>query len=192
MPISASFFTYVQTVRIRSVFQLCLCTGSVFAASLPAQSDPAHSAPARPDRKVDQHLLQVDSAASYTPVKFHREIQSAVALASRYFDLALSFHYAYRNAESVRAFREAQRVDPRCVMCAVGEALALGPGVDTPMDSAANAQARSAIRRAHALIERGEGGVSDAAWVRALSVRYSSMPCSSRRGIKVPATCMCM
>ncbi len=73
MPISASFFTYVQTVRIRSVFPLFLCTGSVFAASLPAQCVSAHSAPARPDRKVDQHLLQVDSAASYTPVKFHRE-----------------------------------------------------------------------------------------------------------------------
>lgn len=92
----------------------------------------------------------------------------------------------------MRAFREAQRVDPRRVMCAVGEALALGPSVDTPMDSAANAQALNAIRRAHALIERGEGGVSDAAWVRALSVRYSTVPCSSRRGITAPATCMCI
>ncbi len=128
MPISASFLTYVQTVRIRSVFQLFLYTGSVVAASLLAQSVSARSAPARPDRKVDQHLLQVDSAASYTLVRFHREIQSAVALASRYFDLGLSFHYAYRNAESVRA----------------------------------------------------------------LSVRDCSVPCSSRRVMKAPATCICM
>lgn len=68
-------------------------------------------------------------------------------------------------------------------MCAVGEAIALGPTVDAPMDSAAASQALSAILRARALVERGEGSVSEAAWVRAVATRYTADPSASRAGL---------
>jgi hypothetical protein len=171
---------YVLTARIASLFLQIGCTGMLAAGSLAAQTDPAGSAPMRGDRAAHEILLQRDSAASYTPIKFHRQIQSAVALAGRYFDRGLSMHYAYRRVESVQAFRDAQRVDPRCVMCAVGEAIALGPTVDAPMDSASNAQALRALRRAQSLIARGEGSVSDAEWVRAVSQRYAANAVAAR------------
>ena len=36
----------------------------------------------------------------------------------------------FNHAESVRAFRAAQRLDPTCAMCFWGEAMAIGPNIN--------------------------------------------------------------
>ena len=102
----------------------------------------------------------------------HRQIRTSVPLANRFFDAGLSAHYAYRHAESARMFREAQRLDPRCVMCFVGEAIALGPTIDARMSPESDAESRHAIRQALQLVPYGDDGFGESAWVRAVAVRY--------------------
>ena len=64
----------------------------------------------------------------------HYAVTTQSALAQRYFDQGLTLVYAFNHAEAVRSFREAQRLDPACAMCFWGEALALGPNINKPMD----------------------------------------------------------
>lgn len=49
------------------------------------------------------------------------------------FDQGLARHFSFDRAGAVRSFQEAIRVDPQCAMCFWGAALALGPGLDSPM-----------------------------------------------------------
>ena len=57
---------------------------------------------------------------------YHYEVTTSVPLAQRYFDQGLRLYYAFNHAEAIRAFREAQRLDPQCAMCWWGEALSWG------------------------------------------------------------------
>ncbi|MEE9245896.1 MAG: hypothetical protein V3U63_06810, partial [Gemmatimonadota bacterium] len=50
----------------------------------------------------------------------HHEITASVPQAQSYFDQGLRLLYAFNHAESVRAFEEAERLDPSCAMCAWG------------------------------------------------------------------------
>jgi tetratricopeptide (TPR) repeat protein len=50
--------------------------------------------------------------------------------AQAWFDHGVRLRWAFEHAESVRAFRKAQRLDPQCGMCAWGEAWAIGPNLN--------------------------------------------------------------
>ncbi len=54
--------------------------------------------------------------------------------ARRYFSQGLLLNYGFNHSGAVRSFRKAQRLDPGCAMCWWGEALALGPNINAPMD----------------------------------------------------------
>lgn len=123
---------------------LSLAAGLLAAGALVAQSPPAGSAPFVNTVDAFQRSQYSDRAAVFPRPQLHRDIHTAVPLAGTYFDAGLSLYYAYRHAESVRMFREAQRLDSRCVMCVIGEAIALGPAVDAAMDSASETRALSA------------------------------------------------
>jgi hypothetical protein len=180
MPISGYFTTYVPTHRSGSLIRRAVTLAILAAQSLTAQTPPAGSAPVSAISDVHSTRINADSASAFSVPRLHRERASSVPLASHYFDLGLSLHYRYRHAESVRAFREAQRHDPHCVMCVVGEAIALGPTIDTPVNPNTNAQARAATRHAVAMVQRGDAVGTDAAWVRAIATRYSADVSSSR------------
>ena len=107
-----------------------------------------------------------------------RPIATAVPLAQRYADQGLVLTFAFNHAEAVRAFREAQRLDPSCAMCAWGEALARGPHVNAPMDDADVAPAYAALERAERLAA-AESPVNRAL-IAALAARYSSEPVADR------------
>ena len=66
-------------------------------------------------------------------------------MAQRYFDQGLRLAYGFNHAEAARAFRAAQKLDPDCAMCALGEALVLGPNINAPMDAEAVAPAMAAV-----------------------------------------------
>lgn len=76
----------------------------------------------------------------------HYTITTADSTVQHYFDQGLRLYYAFNHAEAIRAFDEASRRDPSCAMCRWGVALALGPNINAPMDSAAGAAAWVAIR----------------------------------------------
>jgi hypothetical protein len=131
-----------------------------------------------------QPQSDVDVATSSAPPRWrlHREIRTSVPRASQLFDAGLSLVYAYRHRDAVDAFRAAQRADPRCIMCVLGEALALGPTIDAP-ESRSESDAREAVERAQALLRAGAGGVNEAAWVRAFACRHSAAPTATRASL---------
>lgn len=125
-------------------------------------------------RSVPQVAARSDTAA---PPLFEGLGQRSIAittnspLAQRYFDQGLRFNYAFNHAEALRAFREAQRLDPDCALCYWGEALSLGPNINMPMDPRANEPALNAIGKA--LARAGFASEKERALIAALSERYA-------------------
>jgi tetratricopeptide (TPR) repeat protein len=113
--------------------------------------------------------------------RYHHKITTTVPLAQRYFDQGLRLVYAFNHAEAVRAFREAERLDPACAMCPWGVALALGPNINAPMDSVSGALAFEASQRARLRASRARP--SERALIGALSQRYVKVPPANRAGL---------
>ncbi|MEA3016491.1 MAG: hypothetical protein QOI38_1213 [Sphingomonadales bacterium] len=76
------------------------------------------------------------------------------AEARRWFDQGVRLIWAFDEVEAVRAFREAQRLDPACAMCFWGEAWARGPTINLRPRTEELAQARAAAQRAVSLSNR--------------------------------------
>src|SRR5688572_8791252 len=108
----------------------------------------------------------------------HYAIGTSVPLAQQYFDQGLRLYYAFNHQEAIRAFREAQRLDPECAMCWWGEALAWGPNINLPMDSASGASAYAAAQGALAI--RARADEREGALIDALAVRYEAVPSPAR------------
>jgi tetratricopeptide (TPR) repeat protein len=103
------------------------------------------------------------------------EISSRVPRAQQFFRQGLLLAYGFDHGEAKRAFAEAQRLDPRCAMCAWGLGYVTGPGINRPQrDALAEAQghAKRALDLAAAASKREQ------ALVRALALRL---------GLEVPA-----
>jgi tetratricopeptide (TPR) repeat protein len=106
---------------------------------------------------------------------------AATPEAQLYFDQGLRLTYAFNHEEAVRSFREAERLDSTCAMCAWGQALALGPNINAPMDSAAGVAAYAAVVRAQRLA--ASAPEAERAWVDALARRYAEVPPADRAGL---------
>lgn len=59
-------------------------------------------------------------------------ITTQVPRAQQFFRQGLLLAYGFDHAEAKRAFAEAQRLDPRCAMCAWGLAYVSGPNINRP------------------------------------------------------------
>lgn len=103
------------------------------------------------------------------------------ALAQRYFNQGLALTYGFNHAEAIRAYRETARLDPDCAMAAWGEAYALGPNINVPMDPAAIPEAWAALQRAVAL--RPKASELEQAYIDALAARYSDKPDADRAAL---------
>jgi tetratricopeptide (TPR) repeat protein len=111
----------------------------------------------------------------------HHRITTRSALSQRYFDQGLRFLYAFDHPDAIRSFRLAQRLDPSCAMCSWGEALALGPNINVPMDAASGVAAHAAIRRAESLA--AQATPRERAYVAALATRYGAAPTAMRKAL---------
>jgi tetratricopeptide (TPR) repeat protein len=156
----------------------------VFAASallaLVARAQSPHvghgkDAPSRPARAHGVPLLPNLGT-------LHRTITTTDVQAQRYFNQGLRLYYAFNHAEALRAFREAQRIDPDCLMCVWGAAMALGPNINAPMDSASEAMAIGAAKRGLLLLNRVGASEHERALVRAVAVRYLDLAAVTRAG----------
>ena len=112
-----------------------------------------------------------------------RTIRTSVPEAQRYFDQGLRLTYGFGHPEGIRAFEEAQRLDPQCAMCFWGEAWARGPYINAGMDSVGGVEAFEAIRRAGELAAARPESVTtvDADLIEAMSVRYVAVPTRENR-----------
>lgn len=115
---------------------------------------------------------------------FTYPISSEVPGAQRYFDQGMIVAAGFNHAESVRAFRAAQRLDPECAMCFWGEALAIGPNINVtskgkaimmPQDREA---AFTAIQKARSLSSTATKKERDL--ISAQATRYNGDPESAR------------
>lgn len=109
---------------------------------------------------------------------YHYEVTTSVPLAQSYFDQGLRLYYAFNHAEAIRAFVEAQRLDPTCALCWWGEALAWGPNINLPMDSPSAVAAFAAVQRAIAV--RDHASEREQALIDALATRYAEVPPTDR------------
>ena len=91
--------------------------------------------------------------------------------AARYFHQGLMLTYGFNHAGAVRSFRAAQRLDPDCALCWWGEALALGPNINAPMDDRDRAPALAALARAQHLASRATP--LEQALIGAMARRYA-------------------
>ncbi len=81
------------------------------------------------------------------------EPDSDSAEARAWFAQGVQLIWAFDEAEAIRAFAEAQRIDPNCAMCFFGEAWARSPTLNLQPRTPELAAARAAARRALALAE---------------------------------------
>lgn len=102
-------------------------------------------------------------------------------LALRYFRQGLMLTYSFNHAGAVRSFREAQRLDPGCALCFWGEAAALGPNINAPMDGRDVPAALGALGRARELATNATP--LERALIEALTVRYSADPAADRAAL---------
>lgn len=108
----------------------------------------------------------------------HMPVSTANPRAQAYFDQGLRLAFAFNHAEAARAFRAAQRLDPRCAMCYWGEALVLGPNINAPMMPEAVAPAAAAA--AAALARAARATPLEQALIRAVAARYQAAPPADR------------
>src|SRR2546428_2163238 len=57
---------------------------------------------------------------------WHHPVQASPQ-AQTYFDQGLRLMFAFNHEQAIKAFQHAAEIDPKCVMCLWGAALALGP-----------------------------------------------------------------
>lgn len=101
--------------------------------------------------------------------------------ARRYFSQGLLMTYGFNHAGAVRSFREAQKLDPDCAGCWWGEAVALGPNINAPMDDRDRPAALAAMDRAMSL--RDKASPVERALIEAVAVRYSRDPKADRASL---------
>ncbi|WP_374657528.1 tetratricopeptide repeat protein [Phenylobacterium sp.] len=101
--------------------------------------------------------------------------------ARRYFSQGLLLTYGFNHAGAVRSFREAQKLDPSCAMCWWGEAVALGPNINAPMDERDREAALAAMDKAMALRERASP--VERSLIEAVARRYSRDPKADRAAL---------
>ncbi|HKR60296.1 MAG TPA: hypothetical protein VJS64_11230 [Pyrinomonadaceae bacterium] len=91
--------------------------------------------------------------------------------AQLFMNQGLNLSYAFNHAEAGRAYREAARLDRNLAMAYWGEALALGPNINAPMDPANEPKAVEVIKKAVAL--KSKATPRERALIDALTQRYS-------------------
>lgn len=109
---------------------------------------------------------------------YSRKASTANPMAQTYFNQGLVLAYAFNHAEAVRSFREAARLDPDFAMAFWGEAYALGPNINAPMDPAAVSPAWTAIQ--HAMAKKAGVTAVERALIEALAKRYAPDPKADR------------
>lgn len=113
--------------------------------------------------------------------KHSRKTSTTNPQAQKYFDQGLVLSYAFNHAEAVRSFKEVQRLDPECAMSYWGEAYALGPNINAPMDESAVSPAWEAIQKA--IAKKPGATETERAMIDALATRYSPDPKADRAAL---------
>ena len=150
------------------------------AAVLLASASPAWSAEST--EAPEPPKSQSDTVPLYTNLgSHHKPISTKIPATQQYFDQGLRFVYGFNHAEAIRSFKRAAELDPTCAMCYWGIALAYGPHVNAPMDSASGVAAYAAVQKALAL--KSHATAPERAYIEAIAQRYEAVPGSDRTAL---------
>jgi tetratricopeptide (TPR) repeat protein len=147
-------------------YAVAFAAGILLANAAPA---PAAVAPA----------IAADTVPLYTDLgTHHKRISTRVPAAQQYFDQGLRLTYGFNHAEAIRSFTRAAELDSTCAICYWGIALAYGPHVNAPMDSASGVAAYAAVQKALALASHAPP--RERAYIEAVAQRYEAAPPANR------------
>jgi tetratricopeptide (TPR) repeat protein len=110
---------------------------------------------------------------------WQRRITTRAADAQAYFNQGVQFMFSFTMADAQRSFRESERRDSTCAMCAWGEAWSWGAYLNEPMPAANAPRAYAAIQRARTLVAGADE--TERELIEALAARYEPAHDSSRR-----------
>lgn len=115
-------------------------------------------------------LLAAAVSTAGTPSYAHHPVSTTDSQSQMLFDRGLTLFYAYNGSEGVHVFQTLEQREPKFAMAYWGEALGLGPDINTPLAENNFNAAHIAIEKAAAL----ESGASEAerAYIEAMRVRY--------------------
>ena len=138
--------------------------GTRRAPALPGESclTPTDAAKTMQDTVPPPALLEGLGYAGLEP-------DTANAEARAWFAQGVRLIWAFDEVEAIRAFQQAQRLDPACALCHFGEAWGRGPTINLNPRNDELVQARAAARRALALSDRLSP--RDQILVRAMALR---------------------
>jgi len=130
----------------------------------PADNQPDAEAVKAPAETREQVIARAQAPLLDGLGDFNHPITTESDWAQRYFNQGMIMAAGFNHAESIRAFKAAQRLDPDCAMCYWGEALATGPNINVtskgkaimmPADRlAAHAAAQKAVSLAESVSPR--------------------------------------
>jgi tetratricopeptide (TPR) repeat protein len=173
-----------------TIIALLLLLSACAAPAPTASIADTPAAPAVSEPHPDAALIAQAGAPLFDGMgDFSRAITTSHPGAQRYFDQGMVLAFAFNHAESIRSFRAAQRLDPRCAMCFWGEALASGPNINVTsngqavMSAADRVSAHKALQQAMAL----SAGVTDPerAYIDALATRYNGDAATPRAPLDI-------
>lgn len=109
----------------------------------------------------------------------HHYVVNASPKAQRYFDQGLRLLWGFNHAEAIRSFREGERLDSTCAMCAFGMAYAYGPNINASMVPGGADSAAAAVKRA----KTRATDAGEKALIEALAERYTSTDPAQRAAL---------
>ena len=98
-------------------------------------------------------------------------VTTASDRAQLFINQGLNLAYGFNHAEAGRAFAEAARLDPECAMAFWGQALVLGPNINSTMNAEDEPRAHELAQKALALKSRATE--REQAYIEALASRYT-------------------
>ncbi len=110
----------------------------------------------------------------------HQKISTTSSAAQQYFDQGLRLTYGFNHDEAIASFKKAAELDAKCPMCYWGQALAMGPNINMPMDLKQEPAAYELAQKALALSKAVKTTVVERALINALAQRYAKVPGDNR------------
>lgn len=185
-----------MTVRRFAALGLILSAPLLVSASMPSRSSLSSSTAMETLAKAIRasgcgFMLQgegSETGKSVTPMPLvdglapiHYPVTTQSTEAQRYFDQGLALLYGFEFEKAERSFKAASAADPACAMCLWGEALAIGPYINSGPSGV------ETITRAHALTVRALAmpGINERerALILALQARYAPKGPADQKGV---------
>ncbi|MEK9892518.1 MAG: hypothetical protein VW599_08625, partial [Pseudomonadales bacterium] len=168
-----------HTGRVQRGLQVFTLLSSLFGLAACSQEPPESKVATEQDSEPTTEVIVKRAGAPLFDgmSDYSFPISSTEPYVQRYFDQGMVLAFAFNHAESIRSFRAAQRLDPRCAICYWGEALATGPNINVTskgkviMSPAERAAAFAAIQTAVNL--KDSANEKEQALIDALSARYN-------------------